>query len=165
MCLCHSAVLLGLGHLPQFCQRMLGYSWHQQHLPPFSSFPAEDTLQAVVREDPHCSYWHCHCSVPVPAFSSHSLNVRKEELPMNLLTVVLVFGSELFASQTPLLCPSALILNSDLPRLSAPRPHPAPALVLAAALSAAAQSRSQLPQTPSGGACLGARSSCLFAVV
>lgn len=49
-----SSVLLGLGHLPQICLTVLGYRWHRRHLPPVSSFPTEDTLQAVIREDLPC---------------------------------------------------------------------------------------------------------------
>lgn len=79
--------------------------------------------------------------------------------------MALVFGSELFASRTPLFCPCTFIPNTGLPWLSVPRPHPGPALVPAAALSSAARSRSQLPQTLNGGACLGTHSSCLCAAV
>lgn len=76
-----------------------------------------------------------------------------------------MFGSELFASQTPLFSPCAFIPNTDLLQLSVPRPHPGPALVPAAALSSAAQCRNQLPRTLNGEACLETHSSCLFAAV
>ena len=154
----------GIRYLPQLCLKVLGDSWH--HNMSLQFHPSQ--LRTLIklwsgRTHPATVGTAVALAQCPPSWSLNHWGRKRSTRTCWQWCWYLVQSS--CASQTPLLCPCALIPNSDPPQSSVPKPHPAPALVPAVALSAAAQSRNRLPQRLNGGACLGGRSSRLSAAV